>query len=84
MDDSQWYYEDHGRAQGPISTAELLQKIQKQELQHLSLVYRDGAGEWQPVETFEELSSQLGTVAPKSNADWIVLREIEVDGRERH
>lgn len=84
MDDSQWYFEDHGRAQGPITTRELLNKLQKGELTLIDLVFKDGDGEWMPIESVREIMDLMGTVSMNQNSDWIILRTVEVDGRERH
>ncbi|MBY0384286.1 DUF4339 domain-containing protein [bacterium] len=83
---SQWYYENHGRAEGPISTLELVKKIQDGELQLLDLVFKEGDGQWLPAQDFSEITSLVKTTASqfKVDADWIVLRSVEVDGREQY
>lgn len=83
---SQWYYENHGRAEGPISTLELVKKIQDGELKLLDLVFKEGDGQWLPAQDFSEITSLVKTTASqfKVDADWIVLRSVEVDGREQY
>jgi len=85
--DNVWYFADHGRAQGPISTRELIEKIHRGELSLVDLVFKEGAGEWLPIEKYKELASQVNTTAvgtSSRDADWIVLRVIEVDGQEKY
>jgi len=86
-----WYFEDHGRAQGPISTRDLIAKVQKGELTLVDLVFKEGEPGWQPIEKFKEITSQItvnpvnASAGPTSReAEWIVLRVIEVDGREKY
>lgn len=83
---SQWYYENHGRAEGPISTLELVKKIQDGELRLLDLVFKEGDGQWLPAQDFSEITTLVKTTASqfKVDADWIVLRSVEVDGREQY
>lgn len=81
--DSVWYYEDHGRAKGPVTERELIAKIKKGELQLLDLIYKEGDGEWHPIEYFTELTDLIGSVSARDAADWILLRNIEVDGKHK-
>jgi hypothetical protein len=82
--DSQWYFEDHGRAKGPISAGDLLAKVQSGELALIDLVFKEGGEDWQPIEKFSEIMDLLGTLSTKSDASWVVLRVVEVDGREKY
>lgn len=79
--DKKWYFEDHGRAQGPITTRELINKIQKGEMTLIDLVFKEGERGWMPVESFTEITELLGNITHQDAADWIVLRTCEVDGK---
>jgi hypothetical protein len=79
--DEKWYYEDHGRANGPISTRDLINKIQKGELTLLDLIFKDGQPQWLPIESYAEITELLGNITHNDAADWIVLRSVNVDGR---
>ena len=83
---SRWYYENHGKAEGPISTLELVKKIQDSELSLIDLVFKEGDGQWMPAEHFAEITSLIKTASTefKVDADWVVLRTIEVDGRNQY
>lgn len=82
--DSLWYFEDHGRAQGPISTRDLIKKIQKGDLQLLDVVFKEGDDQWHPIEHFTEITDMLGSVTVREEADWILLRALEVDGKQKY
>lgn len=81
---SQWYYENQGKAEGPISTLELVHKIREGELSLLDLIFKEGEGQWMPAEHFPEIKNLIKTTATqfKADSDWIVLRTVEVDGRD--
>ncbi len=83
---SRWYYENHGKAEGPISTLELVRKIQDGELSLMDLVFKEGDGQWMPAEHFLEITGLVKTAGTefKVDADWVVLRTIEVDGRNQY
>ncbi len=83
---SRWYYENHGKAEGPISTLEIVKKIQLGELQLIDLVFKEGDGQWMPAEHFIEITGSVKTAGTefKIDADWVVLRTIEVDGRNQY
>lgn len=83
---SQWYYEKHGKAEGPIGTIELIKKIQQGELTLLDLIFKEGDSQWMPAEDFKEITNLVKTTASqfKVDADWIVLRTVEVDGRHHY
>ncbi len=83
---SRWYYENHGKAEGPISTLELVKKIQDGELSLMDLVFKEGDGQWMPAEHFLEITGLVKTAGTefKVDADWVVLRTIEVDGRNQY
>lgn len=83
---SQWYYEKHGKAEGPIGTIELIKKIQQGELTLLDLIFKEGDSQWMPAEDFKEIANLVKTTASqfKVDADWIVLRTVEVDGRDQY
>ncbi len=80
---SNWYFEVHGKAEGPITTSELIKKIQAGELKLLDLVFREGDAHWMPVENFPELKEVVEETAAgfKLDADWIILRRYERDGK---
>lgn len=82
MQDSNWYYESFGAAKGPITTRELIQKIHKGELTLVSLVFKEGEEQWFPVQHFSDITDMLGKSNVKSDADWVVLRSVEVDGKQ--
>lgn len=69
-----WYYENHGKAIGPISLRDLIHKIEKSELTLMDLVFKEGGHQWQPAERFSEITELIGNVTVESSADWIVLR----------
>ncbi len=83
---SRWYYENHGKAEGPISTLELVKKIQDGDLSLMDLVFKEGDGQWMPAEHFLEITGMVKTEGTeyKVDADWVVLRTIEVDGRNQY
>lgn len=83
---SRWYYENHGKAEGPVSTLDLVKKIQEGELKLIDLVFKEGDGQWMPAEHFSEITSLTKTATTdfKVDADWIVLRTIEIDGRNQY
>jgi hypothetical protein len=83
---SRWYYENHGKAEGPISTLELVKKIQDGDLSLMDLVFKEGDGQWMPAEHFLEITGLVKSAATdfKVDADWVVLRTIEVDGRNQY
>jgi hypothetical protein len=81
---SQWYYEDHGRAKGPITTGDLVIKIQKGDLNLLDLIFKEGDKAWNPVEHYTEVTDLIGNVTVREESDWIVLRTLEVDGKQRY
>jgi hypothetical protein len=80
----QWYYEDHGRARGPISTIELVKKIQKGDLNLLDLIFKEGDKQWHPLEHYTEVTDMIGSVTVREESDWILLKTIEVDGKQRY
>lgn len=82
---SHWYYEKQGKAEGPISTLAIVQKIQDGELNLLDLVFKEGEGQWAPAESFSEIKQLVKTTAThfKADADWVVLKFYEVDGVEQ-
>ncbi len=79
--DQYWYYEDHGRAKGPVTTDELVQKIKTGAIKWVDLVFKDGDKQWQPVQSFTELTDLIGNVTLQDTADWIVLKCNDVDGK---
>jgi hypothetical protein len=83
---SRWYYENHGKAEGPISTLELVKKIQDGDLSLIDLVFKEGDGQWMPAEHFLEITGLVKSAGTefKVDADWVVLRTIEVDGRNQY
>jgi hypothetical protein len=83
---SRWYYENHGKAEGPISTLELVKKIQGGDLKLIDLVFKEGDGQWMPAEHFSEIKSLIKTASTEFSvdSDWVVLRTIEVDGRNQY
>lgn len=82
---SQWYYENQGRAEGPISTLDLVHKIREGELSLLDLIFKEGEGQWMPAEHFPEIKNLIKMTPTqfKADSDWIVLRTVEVDGRDQ-
>jgi hypothetical protein len=81
---SQWYYEDHGRARGPVSTMDLIKKIQKGDLNLLDLIFKEGDKQWHPLEHYTEVTDLIGSVTVREESDWILLRTTEVDGKRRY
>lgn len=82
--DQLWYYEDHGRAKGPIGTRELVNKIQKGEMTLMDLVFKEGQPQWLPAESFSEITELIGNISMQESADWIVLKTVNVDGKNIH
>lgn len=82
MKETNWYYENFGSAKGPITTRELIQKIQKGELTLVSLIFREGEEKWFPVDHFKDVTDLLGKSSVKADADWVILRQLEVDGKQ--
>ena len=82
MQDSKWYYESFGAAKGPMTSQELILKVNKGELTLVSLVFKEGEGQWYPLEHFTEITEQLGKNDVKVDAEWVVLRSHEVDGKQ--
>ncbi len=82
---SQWYYENQGRAEGPVSTIELVHKIQEGQLSLLDLIFKEGEGQWMPAEHFPEIKNLIKMTPTqfKADSDWIVLRTVEVNGRDQ-
>lgn len=79
--DQKWYYEDHGRAKGPISTRDLVNKIQKGDMTLMDLVFKEGSPSWLPAESFSEITELIGNISLQESADWIVLKTVNVDGK---
>lgn len=52
---TQWYYTKMGIQQGPVSEAELRQKIRRGEIGESNLLWRDGMAEWLKLESIPEL-----------------------------
>ncbi|MEB1527641.1 GYF domain-containing protein [Xanthomonas sp. WHRI 7945] len=58
---SAWYYADAGRHRhGPLSTAELRERVRDGLLERTTLVWREGMPEWQPLQA---LAAELGLPA---------------------
>jgi hypothetical protein len=78
---SQWYVSKSGKALGPFSENEMIEKIQKKELNPLDLVYKMGLPEWQTLNQMEELKShfKVEEALPKNRkssiAEWVVLKK---------
>jgi hypothetical protein len=85
MSNSQWYFEKHGKAEGPVSTHDIVCKIEDGDLNLLDLVFKEGDGQWSPIESFSEITELVKTAATQflPDSDWIVLRTVNVDGREQ-
>jgi len=47
----QWYYEQEGRAQGPLAQDQLLQLAQRGTIGRATLVWRDGMADWTTLES---------------------------------
>lgn len=55
MPNTQWYYTDAQRErQGPVATPELKQLVAQGGLEQSALVWREGMGQWQPVQDFAQ------------------------------
>lgn len=79
--DQLWYYEDHGRAKGPVTTADLVQKIKAGEITLVDLVFKDGEHQWMPIQSYDELTELIGNVTLQDTSEWIVLKTVNVDGK---
>lgn len=78
-----WYIEDHGQALGPLSTDDLLERIHKNEIRRVDLIFKEGDDEWSPMENYaDELG--LKDSAQQFQGDWVVLRSVEIDGTLKH
>lgn len=82
--DQLWYYEDHGRAIGPVTGLELVKKIKAGEITLVDLVFKEGQMQWLPVQSHEELMEMLGAATLQDASDWIVLKTVNVDGKDVH
>lgn len=79
--DQVWYYEDHGRAKGPVTAQELVKKIKLGEITLVDLVFKEGDAQWMPIQCHEELTELVGNVTLQDSSDWIVLKTVNVDGK---
>lgn len=84
MSSEKWYFEDHGRAQGPITSLELVKMIRQGQLTQVDLVFKEGSQQWSPVENYPELVDMLGQAVTEPEAQWVTLRVTEVDGQEKY
>ena len=53
-----WYFELNGTQQGPAETEQILQRLRNGELGPNTLVWREGMGDWQPLNTVAELMQE--------------------------
>lgn len=77
-----WYYENHGRAVGPISLEALIGKIKNHEIKLVDLVFKEGEPQWLPAQSYSEITELLGSVSLQRSSEWIVLTSVNVDGQE--
>jgi hypothetical protein len=83
---SQWFFNHRGHLQGPLSEAEIIQKIQSQELGADDLVFRSGESKWRPLSEIaifalevKKLSAEEKSSAEDSGREWVLL----VKGKEK-
>ncbi|MNZ77066.1 hypothetical protein D3C78_955910 [compost metagenome] len=76
MTDIEWFYEDGGIRKGPVSTVEIQQLVNSQQLGPGTLVWRNGLLDWTPLEQTEladmMIRQSVPSLPPKSIRDrWI-------------
>lgn len=50
----------------------------------MDLVFKEGAPQWMPAESFSEITELIGNVTLNDSSDWIVLKTVNVDGKNVH
>lgn len=60
----QWYYSKNSTQLGPISEAEIREKIASGEIGAADMVWKEGMSDWLPVSGVPDLSTSLSTQQP--------------------
>lgn len=61
---AEWYLSVEGRLRGPMSPAELRQRVRRREAGPSDLVWSPGFGSWRPIAAVEEIQAALDEPAP--------------------
>jgi predicted Zn finger-like uncharacterized protein len=61
---AEWYLSVEGRLRGPMSPAELRQRVRRREAGPSDLVWSPGFGGWRPIAAVEEIQAALDEPAP--------------------
>ncbi|MCC6137857.1 MAG: DUF4339 domain-containing protein, partial [Bdellovibrionaceae bacterium] len=58
--------------------------IQKGEMTLMDLIFKEGAPQWMPAQSFSEITELIGNITLNDSSDWIVLKTVNVDGKNIH